>query len=110
VKRYALLHKDLGDYIYSLALRAKEDGTPIVRPLFLRNPEDEATYTAQDQFLLGDRFLVAPVLARGATSRDVYLPAGTWKDFWTGRLYRGRQTLNDFPAPLDTLPVFVSVE
>ena len=110
VKRYALLHKDLGDYIYSLALRAREDGTPIVRPLFFRNPEDEATYTAQDQFLLGDRFLVAPVLAKGATSRDVYLPAGTWKDFWTGRLYAGRQILKDFPAPLDTLPVFVSVE
>ncbi len=109
VKKYALLHKELGDYIYAQALRAKEDGTPIVRPLFLRNPEDTEAFTARDEFLLGDRFLVAPVLTKGATTRDVYLPAGTWKDFWSGKLYRGGQTVN-YPAPLETLPVFVSLD
>ena len=109
VKRYALLHRDLGDYIYSLALAAKKDGSPIVKPLFFRNPEDERTYLAEDQFLLGDRFLVAPVLRKGAVARDVYLPVGTWKDFWTGRIYRGGQTLKDFPAPVEVLPVFVDV-
>ncbi len=110
VKKYALLHKELGDYIYGLALRAKEDGTPIVRPLFLRNPEDENAFTAKDEFLLGDRLLVAPVLSKGAIARDVYLPAGTWKDFWSGRIYRGSQTIRNYPAPLETLPVFVSLE
>ena len=110
VKRYALLHQDLGDYIYKLAVRAKEDGSPMVRPLFFRNPEDQNTYLAVDQFLLGDRFLVAPVLKKGATARDVYLPAGTWTDFWTGRIYRGGRTINGYPAPLEALPVFVSVE
>jgi myogenesis-regulating glycosidase len=110
VKKYALLHHDLGDYIYGLALRAKQDGTPVVRPLFLRNPEDENAFTAPDEFLLGDRFLVAPVLKKGALSRDIYLPAGTWKDFWSGKLFRGAQTLKDFPAPLETLPVFVAIE
>jgi myogenesis-regulating glycosidase len=109
VKKYALLHKDLGDYIYSLALGAKEDGSPIVKPLFFRTPEDENTYLARDQFLLGDRFLVAPVLTKGAVARDVYLPAGTWKDFWTGHVYKGGQTVKNFPAPVETLPVFVDV-
>jgi alpha-glucosidase (family GH31 glycosyl hydrolase) len=109
VKRYALLHRDLGDYIYSLALAAKQNGTPIVKPLFFRNPEDESAYSAEDEFLLGDRFLVAPVLRKGALSRDVYLPAGTWKDFWNGRIYRGGQTVKNYPAPLDVLPAFVDV-
>jgi len=53
---------------------------------------------------------VAPVLTKGATSRDVYLPSGLWKDFWSGEIYQGRQTLKGYPAPLEKLPVFVSVE
>jgi len=110
VKKYALLHRELGDYIWKLALQAREDGTPMVKPLFFRNPEDERTYAIRDQFLLGDRFLVAPVLTKGTAARDVYLPAGLWKDFWSAKLYRGGQTLKAFPAPIDTLPVFVSVE
>jgi alpha-glucosidase (family GH31 glycosyl hydrolase) len=110
VKKYALLHKELGDYIWQLALRAREDGTPIVRPLFFRNPEDERTYGIRDEFLLGDRFLVAPVLVKGAAARDVYLPAGLWKDFWSGKLYRGGRAVESYPAPLETLPVFVSLE
>ncbi len=109
-RRYAELHVKLGDYIYSLAKETRETGRPVIRPLFFRNPEDEATYTISDQFLLGERFLVAPVLTKGAASRDVYLPAGLWKDFWSGEIYQGRQTLKNYPAPLEKLPVFVSIE
>ena len=83
---------------------------PIVRPLFFRNPEDENTYSIRDQFLLGNRFLVAPVLTKGATARDIYLPAGLWKDFWSGKIFHGEQKLAAYPAPLDTLPVFVALD
>jgi myogenesis-regulating glycosidase len=107
VKKYVDLHTDLGEYIYELALEAGREGTPIVRPLFFRNPEDPNTYTIPDQFMLGDRFLVAPVLTKGAHSRDIYLPEGTWRDYWTGSVYRGRTELTGFPVPLDLLPVFV---
>jgi alpha-glucosidase (family GH31 glycosyl hydrolase) len=102
-------HRHLGDYVFALARRAQSEGTPIARPLFFRNPEDEATYAIRDQFLLGDRFLVAPMLKKGAVARDVYLPAGLWKDFWSGRLYEGPRTLEDYPAPIDTLPIFVDI-
>ncbi|MBN2290517.1 MAG: alpha-galactosidase, partial [Candidatus Glassbacteria bacterium] len=108
--RYARLHEQLGDYIYGLALQAAETGRPIARPLFFRNPEDEKTYGISDQFLLGDRLLVAPVLTRGARQRDVYLPAGLWKDFWSGEVYRGARELKAYPAPLEKLPVFVCIE
>ena len=109
VKEYAELHRQLGDYIFALARKAQADGTPIVRPLFFRNPEDEATYAIRDQFLLGERFLVAPVLKKGARARDVYLSAGLWKDFWSGRLYEGPQTVKGYPAPIERLPIFVSI-
>ena len=109
VKEYAELHRQLGDYIFALARKAQADGTPIVRPLFFRNPEDEATYAIRDQFLLGERFLVAPVLKKGALARDVYLSAGLWKDFWSGRLYEGPQTVKGYPAPIERLPIFVRI-
>ncbi|GAB4111300.1 MAG: glycoside hydrolase family 31 protein [Acidobacteriota bacterium] len=107
-RRYAELHRELGPYIWDLAQEAGRDGTPMVRPLFFRNPEDPATYTIPDQFLLGDRYLVAPVLSKGTTRRDVYLPVGTWKDFWSGERFSGGRWIRGYPAPLDRLPVFVS--
>jgi alpha-glucosidase (family GH31 glycosyl hydrolase) len=108
-RKYSKLHEDLGEYIYGLAVKASLDGSPIVRPLFFRNPEDERTYAISDQFLLGDRFLVAPVLEKGASSRCIYLPQGTWLDFWSGEIHSGGQTLKEYPAPLEVLPIFVSV-
>lgn len=109
-RRYSELHRDLGDYIYQLAQEASKSGLPIVRPLFFRNPEDEAAYSISDQFMLGDRFLVAPVLSKGATARDIYLPPGLWKDFWSGNVFKGGQYLRAHPAPIDSLPVFVAID
>ncbi len=108
VKKYVDLHTGLGEYIYELASEAGRTGTPIVRPLFFRNPEDPNTYAIADQFMLGDKFLVAPVLTKGARSRDIYLPEGIWSDYWTGSVYHGKMLLTGFPAPLDLLPVFVN--
>jgi alpha-glucosidase (family GH31 glycosyl hydrolase) len=105
-RKYAQLHAQLGDYIYSLAKKAQETGMPIARPLFFTFPEDERTYTISDAFMLGDKFLVAPVLQKGVVSRSVYLPGGTWVDFWSGDVYEGGKTLENYPAPLDKLPLF----
>jgi myogenesis-regulating glycosidase len=107
VKKYVDLHVDFSEYIYELTLEASRTGTPIARPLFFRDPDDPNTYTISDQFMLGDRFLIAPVLTKGASSRDIYLPEGTWKDYWIGEEYRGKTNLIDFPAPIDMLPIFV---
>ena len=44
------------------------------------DPRDEATFTIHDQFALGDDLIVAPVVERGATTRDIYLTQGRWRD------------------------------
>lgn len=108
-RKYSDLHVSLGDYIYKLAEQSKIDGSPIVRPLFFEFPDDEKSYTIKDEFMLGERFLVTPVLQKGAVSRDVYLPQGTWIDFWSGEVFNGGSVIN-YPAPLEILPIFIRIE
>lgn len=108
-RKYSELHVSLGDYIYELANESKTDGSPIVRPLFFEFPGDEKSYGVKDEFMLGDRLLVAPVLQKGAVSRDVYLPEGTWSDFWSGKVIKGGISVS-YPAPLDMLPVFIRIK
>ena len=56
--------------------------------------------------MLGNTFLVAPVMEPGKVSRDIYLPAGFWEDMNTGMYQEGPILLKDYPAPLDVLPFF----
>ena len=59
-----------------------------------------------DEYLWGRDFLVAPVVEQGAKSRRVYLPAGTWFDWWTGQQETGRKW-TDREVDLATLPLYV---
>lgn len=105
-RRYAGLHSDLAPYIQALISQTLRDGTPIVRPLFWHAPADQTAQTIDDQFLLGDLLLVAPVLNPGQRSRNIYLPEGQWRDRWNGTLVLGPRWLDNYAAPLDTLPLF----
>lgn len=93
-------------YIYSLFEKATRDGTPVMRPLIWHYQNDPQSAATQDQFLLGESLLVAPVIQPGARARSVYLPPGTWHDFWSAGSFRGRShTLAE--APLGVLPLYV---
>jgi alpha-glucosidase len=92
-------------YVYTAFWQCAQTGIPIMRPLFLAFPEDSATYCVEDEFLLGDSLLVAPVLEEGATRRSVYLPAGRWYDFWTSQAHDGPATI-DASAPLEQIPLY----
>src|SRR5665811_2070917 len=60
-----------------------------------------------DEYMLGPAFLVAPVTEQGATSREVYLPAGAdWYNYWTNERVKGGQTIT-VAAPIETIPLFV---
>lgn len=61
------------------------------------------------KFMFGREILVAPIVWEGETSRDVYLPAGTeWIDYKDGKtIYQGGQTLKNYPAPINEMPMFV---
>lgn len=101
------LHVKFAPYIVRLANAAPKTGEPILAPLWYHVPDDPETYRTMDQFMLGQDVVVAPVMEKGAVSRNVYLPAGRWRDRKTGTIAEGGRWLREYAAPLDTLPVFV---
>jgi alpha-glucosidase len=77
-KRWAKVHVSLFPYFDGLAKEAETTGVPIMRGLFLEHPDDAATWTLSDQYLLGQNVLVAPIVDEGATRRAVHVPPGSW--------------------------------
>jgi alpha-glucosidase len=106
IRRYLELRYQLLPYIYSAFAQCAQDGTPIVRPLFMVDPSDDNLRGLDDEFMLGDAILVAPVLEPGATQRDVYLPRGVWYEFDTGKLIDGARSVAA-AAPLERMPLYV---
>jgi alpha-glucosidase len=83
------LRQRLLPYLYTLFEECHRTGAPIFRPLLFEYPDDETTYTMDDEFLLGDALLVAPITRPGIEHRHVYLPQGTWSHYWTGERIEG---------------------
>ncbi|MFQ5610856.1 MAG: glycoside hydrolase family 31 protein [Anaerolineae bacterium] len=98
--RYCLL-----PYLYTAFWQASQTGLPPMRPLVLAFQDDPACTAIEDQFMVGDDLMAAPVVEAGARQRQVYLPAGSWVDYWTGEGFCGGQTI-ELAAPLNHLPLF----
>jgi hypothetical protein len=77
-----------------------------MRHLFLAYPGDPQVYGLNDEYLLGPDLLVAPVTVQGTRSRPVYLPSGTWVDYWSGALLAGGRRVR-VAAPVERIPLFV---
>ena len=114
-RTYMKMKSELIPYTYSIA-REAVDGKPMIRAMFL---EDEANaFTMSEatryQYMYGPYILVAPIYqntamdAQGNDIRNnIYLPKGTWYDWFTGEAYEGGRIINNFDTPLWKLPVFV---
>lgn len=99
---YAHLHEQMGGYILKVAKEASQTGEPVVRHMEYEFPH-QGFADCKDQFMLGDKYLVAPMVKKG-TSRTVILPAGMWKDDG-GVIHKGPTQLT-LEVPLKRLPYF----
>lgn len=106
--KYNRLHYSLVPYIYSLFREQNKTGVGAVRALPFEFPDDPNGFGVSDEFLLGPSLLVRPVAdLRRTVEAKVYFPAGAeWIDWWTGASYSGGETAA-YPAPADTLPLFI---
>jgi alpha-D-xyloside xylohydrolase len=101
--RYSLL-----PYIWQVAAQVEREGLPFIRPLVLEYEDDPIAPTIDDQYMFGSDMLVAPVFddSVAGVERTVYLPAGTWYDFFTDERFEGPTWVRR-TVPLTEMPVFV---
>lgn len=100
--RYTLI-----PYFYSLLFEASTKGSPIMRPLVYEFQDDPKVAEESFEFMLGPSLLVANVLDKGQTVKDVYLPAGaSWYELKTSKYYEGGQTIH-IPVDISSVPLFL---
>ena len=92
-------------YLQAAFHRYADDGTPPFRALVLDTPGDKRLYAVDDQYMMGDRMMVAPLFA-GEPSRKVVLPEGDWHDFWTGEVLNGGTEFT-VAGSAEKIPVYV---
>ena len=106
-RKYLELRYRLLPYLYSVVRECATTGMPVMRALWLHYPEDPIAVARHDQYLWGRQILVAPVVEKGVTARSIYLPRGSWYDFWTNdRVEGGREITR--PVDLETMPLYVA--
>jgi alpha-glucosidase len=110
IKSAIELRYEMMPYLWGLFQRAHKEHKAIVCPTFYVFPQDEACYVDCDDFMLGDDYLVAPVVFEGHTDREVYLPshAGKWQNVNTKDIYNSGQRVT-VPAALSVLPLFKKI-
>lgn len=86
-------------------------GEPIIKPVWWADNDDDTNtlFNVSDQFLVGDRIMVAPILTKDAYKRDIYLPKGAWKAD-DGTVLQGPQMLAGVNAPIDRIPYFIRAD
>lgn len=104
-RAYAKLHDAIRPYLVEQGNKCCETGLPLMRHLFLYDCNDANVFDVEDEYMLGDALLVAPVLYAENT-RDIYLPKGQWKNIFTDETYDGGQTLRGVELPLEAIAVF----
>ncbi|HPE68359.1 MAG TPA: alpha-glucosidase [Thermotogota bacterium] len=101
--RFSQIHAHLKPYFQELLRVYQQTGLPLMRPMFFSSEEEQA-WEVQDQFLLGEELLVAPVVERQATEREVFFPTGSWVHLFTEEEFGPGKS--KVAAPLGTPPVF----
>lgn len=105
-RKYLKLRYRFIPYLYDEFYREIKTGLPIMRPLVLNYENDPQVYNLNDEYMVGEDILAAPVVQEGQTKRAVYLPKGKWIDFWNGVEYSGKTTIL-VDAPIGKLPLFI---
>jgi alpha-glucosidase/alpha-D-xyloside xylohydrolase len=105
-KHYIELRYRLLPYNYTLAWEARQTGMPMMRAMWMHYPGDETAKRLGDQYMWGANMVIAPVYEKGAVSRDVYLPAGQWYDWWTNEPRHGGSTVTK-EVDLSMMPIYV---
>lgn len=106
-KKFSLIYKGLFNYRKHLLAQAYNKGLPLIRHPYLHYPKIDEVFNTENQFMLGNQFLIAPVVKPGQTSRKLFLPPGNWIHLWSQKnfLSKSGQWIT-IDAPIGEPPVF----
>jgi alpha-glucosidase len=100
----SLVYTTISPYMRDLVDINSKKGVPVIRPLFMRYPEEEECHKIKYEFMLGFDMVVCPVIKEGATKITVYLPNDEFIHAFTGAKYGGGH--HEIDAPVGNIPVF----
>jgi alpha-D-xyloside xylohydrolase len=104
-RAFAKKRMEMQAYLYEEAKYCVESSRPMMAHLIHDFPDDENVYGIEDEYMLGRRLLVAPLIAQGQNTRVVYLPHGKWRDIYLHADYEGGGFMT-YDCPLDRIPAF----
>ncbi|XP_011340257.1 uncharacterized protein LOC105281033 isoform X2 [Ooceraea biroi] len=104
-----LRQKTVTPLLKKYANETLDTGLPIIRPLWMLDPNDPACHVVVDEFSVGEELIVAPVLYSGSRQREVYLPAGVWRDGIDGSLRKGSRWIHNYRVAEDKVAYFVKM-
>ena len=103
LRHFVLVKQKLLPYLLEKAKENHDTGIPLVRAMVLEFPEDPVCGFLDRQYMLGDRYLVAPVMDETGEV-TYYFPQGQWKNYFTGETRQGAlwitETVDYFTIPL----------
>lgn len=105
-RKFIDIRYQLMPYIYSEAWKATTDGKLMMAPLAYHYPRDKNTWGLKDQFMFGESIMIGIVTEYKQRSKAIYLPKGTWFDFWNDKKVEGHTEVT-VDTPLDETPIFV---
>lgn len=106
-KKYIGIREQLRDYTRGLMQEAHKKGSPVIRPMFYEFPEQRTAWETEQQYMFGDKYLIAPVLKPGQREISVWLPEGAiWKTLDSEQSWMGGKTI-EVPCPIERTPVFI---
>ncbi len=106
IKKYIKLRYRWMPYFYNLFVKCSKNGLPPMRPLILEYQDDEICYGIDYQFLWGESILFAPVVKKNLTEHEIYLPEGTWFNYWTGEKHEGKKYIKE-EVNWNYMPIFI---
>ncbi|WP_289044404.1 glycoside hydrolase family 31 protein [uncultured Olleya sp.] len=106
VRKFIEIRYQLLPYLYTAFWNLVEHGTPILKSLVMYDQEDSQTHYRTDEFMYGNQILVCPIQEPNAKGRRMYIPRGTWYNFWTDEVVQGGKE-KWVDAEIDSMPIFI---
>lgn len=105
IRYWHKLRMKLIPYLFSVAKESSLQYKPMMRSLIYMFQNDRKTIRMEDEYMLGDSILVAPLLEENQRSREVYLPEGEWYGFFSETKYQGNTTIRSGES--EKFPVYI---